>query len=73
MNQVNQFGDGVSKEANVYEMDGGLFLVEYSNTEVGHFLRAGFFSTKELADAKAVELLGAECITGEMLAGDVAA
>ena len=39
--------------------------------EEGHFVQAGYFSTQELADAKAAELLAAESISGEMLVGDV--
>lgn len=74
MNQVSQLVDG-SKTVTVYEVEAGKFLVDYNDTAAGEdglFVQAGFYSTQELADAKAAELLAAESISGEMLVGDVA-
>lgn len=74
MNQVSQLVDG-SKTVTVFEVESGKFLVDYMNTaagEEGHYVQAGYFTTQELADAKAAELLAAESISGEMLVGDVA-
>jgi hypothetical protein len=73
MNQVNQLTEG-TKVVTVFEMQNGTFLVDYLDPavgEAGYFLQAGFFTTKEAADARAAELLVAESITGEMLLGDV--
>lgn len=73
MNQVNQLVDG-TKVVTVYEREEGNFLVDYvdpSVGEAGFFLQAGYYSTRELADGKAAELLSAESISGEMLLGDV--
>lgn len=63
-----------TKTVTVFEVEAGKYLVDYMNTaagEEGHFVQAGYFSTQELADAKAAELLAAESISGEMLVGDV--
>jgi hypothetical protein len=73
MNQVNQLTEG-TKVVTVLEREDGTFLVDYLDPAVGeegYFLQAGFFTTKEAADARAAELLVAESITGEMLLGDV--
>lgn len=73
MNQVNQLTEG-TKVITVFQMEDGTFLVDYLDPavgEAGYFLQAGFFTTKEAADAKAAELLTAVSITGEMLLGDV--
>jgi len=50
----------------------GVFLVEYANHETGLFLQSGYFSTREAAEARAVEMETAEQINREMLVGDIA-
>jgi cell division protein FtsN len=73
MNQVSQLVED-TKTVTVFEVEAGKYLVDYMNTaagEEGYFVQAGYFSTQELADAKAAELLAAESISGEMLVGDV--
>jgi len=75
MNQVNQLTEG-TKVVTVLEREDGTFLVDYLDPAVGeegYFLQAGFYATREAADAKAAELLVAVSITGEMLLGDVVA
>lgn len=72
MNQVSEFQQG-DKVSRVFLLeDGNNHLVEYYDAANGLALRAGYYSTKEVADLKANELLSAESISGEMLVGNVA-
>lgn len=63
-----------TRTATVFETVDGHYLVDFVEPDVGeegYFLQAGYYSTLEVATAKAQELLGAESISGEMLEGDV--
>jgi hypothetical protein len=73
MNQVSQLVEG-TKTVTVFEVEANKFLVEYVDTgvgESGYFLQAGYFTTSEVAGARAQELFVAESISGDMLVGDM--
>lgn len=57
------------KTCKIYQDTNETYVVEYINGEL--FVTAGAFSTEALAEAKGVELMGTEAISGEMLVGDV--
>ena len=75
MEQVAVYtNEAETRTVTVFETENNQYLVDFiepSVGEEGYFLQAGYYSTLEVATAKAQELLGAESISGEMLEGDV--
>lgn len=62
----------ISTEGNtckIYQDINGTYIVEYIHGELA--VMAGAFSTQEAAEAKGIELMSADHISGEMLVGDV--
>lgn len=68
MEQVNQLTQG-EKVATINRTETGEYLVEYVHGELT--VNAGFFTSQEVAEAKAQELFDSETISGELLVGDV--
>ena len=58
------------KSATIYQVENGYFLVSFVDRDL--FLDAGYFTTQEVAENKAVELFNAVGIWADMLVGDVA-
>lgn len=58
-----------TKTCKIYEDHDGTFVVEFVNGELS--VMAGPCSTVEVAEAKGTELMNAESISAETLAGDV--
>lgn len=57
------------KTCKIYQDVNGTYVVEFIDGELA--VMAGAFSTEALAEAKGVELMGADHISGEMLVGDI--
>lgn len=61
-----------TKTIKLLEVPGGFFQLEYMHSTVGEhglFFTTGLYATQEEAEAKADELMVAELISGEMIAG----
>lgn len=59
------------KTCKIYQDVNGTYITEFVHNDLS--VMAGAFSTEALAEAKGVELMGAEHISGEMLVGDIPA
>jgi len=75
MEQVAEYkNEAETRTTTVFETEDGHFLVQFVEPDVGengYILQTGHFSTLELAQAKAQEMLELESFSGETLEGDV--